>query len=1132
MANSLVSPGVQVTVIDESNYAPTAVGTIPLIVMATAQDKLNASGAVADGTTKANAGKVYNISDQRSLVNLFGLPTFPTNSSGNRMYGDERSEYGLWTAHNILGVISSAYIIRADVDLNQLEPSATRPTTAAAGGTLWLDAAISRFGVFEWNADSQKFIQKTVKYLTDVDTEVVSTLDRPKRSYGNLGDYAIIGTLSTNPLFYKAYNGEWVGVGENYTRPSNTITWYTANPAVTASTALVSNITPGNTIIINGRTVTASGATDSSLASDINTLSIPGVTARILPATQQLAIFASISAKSDNVTVDGRLNITAGSGDPGILSRLGIEAGYYAGPTVQFSKHSTVPQWKSFSDIPRPSGSIWIKTSNYNYGANIATYRRNAVTSSWDLVPNQLYANDWEALASLDPTRGGLGIAKNSLYTQYGLDGLTTDLAKGIVARGIVTYKVLRRAATGVTTVSGLIANPTLTAGDSFTIRASQIDSTTLTDSVEIVVGQNSSTVNAAGIAREINNTPALLGLVTSGVTATGKLTITHNTGGVIVMTQVTNTPLTDSGITTDIPLIRLGPSNELIVSNWVEITDTAGDLRFPNEPGIVQQNYEPTAVPADGVLWYPNHVEADILINSNNEWRGYRNVLSDARGYNLNDTDPLGPIFSPSKPTQQQTDPDTGAGGGALVYGDLWIDTGDLENYPMIWRWESLQGTDQWVQIDNTTSSDDNGILFADARWDTDGSSDIFLDAVPAINDLLLSDYTDLDVPDPQLYPNGCLLFNTRRSTFNVKKYVKNYFTIADFPNVSLPAVASTWQSYSGANYNNVPFFGRKAVRNVVVSAMKEAVDNSVELLEDARPFNILCAPGYTEMLLNLKELNDNRRNTGFVIGEVPMGLSADTTTVENYLIDALGSGTSGEDALTFADAYSAVFYPGAATVNALDGVGSVVVPMSALILRTMIRSDQNSEIWFAPAGSKRGVVDAIAIGYVDRQNGNAFIKTGTPQGMRDLLYRNCVNPVTYFPQIGYLNYGNHTRQSDPTALDRINVARLVAYLRGRLEQIVRPLVFEPNDKLTRDTAKAICDSLMNDVASRRGVYDYLVICDRTNNSDSQIDRNELHIDIALEPTKAVEFIYIPVRIKATGQLRNGNVAPSLPTG
>jgi hypothetical protein len=1126
MANSLVSPGVQVTVIDESNYAPTAVGTIPLIILATAQDKMNAAGLTADATTKANAGKVYNIGDQRSLVSQFGLPIFPTDHSGNRMYGDERSEYGLWAAHNVLGAISSAYIVRADVDLAQLEPSHARPTAQAAGGTLWLDSAISRWGVFEWDADNQVFVQQKVAYLTDAVTEVLN--GHPRNSYGNLGDYAIVGTLVngnyTNPLYYKSYDGHWVPVGSNYVPAGAATSWYTSQPAVSSTVANVTNITPGHTIVINGVTITASGATDDALASNINAANITGITARINPKSQVLEIFVSNTAKSDGSTVDGKMHLVNGTnGSTGagtILTREGLIEGYYAGLTVQFSKHSTVPQWKSFQTVPRPSGSLWIKTTNFNYGANIATYRRNTVTENWDLVPNLLFANDAEALATLDPTRGGLGIAMNSLYTQYGLNGLISDTNSGVVNAGTVNYKILKRYTTGPTVVTGLVSNPTLTTGDAFTISASQVSTSTLTNVATITIGANGTASATYGVSQLINGVPALNGLVTASVDSLGRLIITHNQGGVIQLKDSVNTPLEVLGITTDIINVRTDYIGNLIVSNWVDI---------PSD-GLVQQSYEPTSVPADGVLWYSDALEADIMINVNHVWKGYRNAVQDARGYNLSNTDPLGPIFSPTKPDIQSTDPVTGAGGSALVYGDIWINTADMENYPQIYRWESIQGTDQWVQIDTADASSENGIVFGDARWDNDGAHDIFLDEIVPIKTMLNSNYTDLDILDPSLYPPGCLLFNTRRSTLNVKKYILNYFNVESFPNVSLPSTLATWQSYSGKQYNNVPFFGRKAQRNVVVSAMKEAVDLSTDLLEEGRPFNLLCAPGYPELLLNLKELNDNRKNTGFIIGEVPLGLPADQTKVENYLIDALGTGLDGEDGITIGDPYVAVFYPGGATVNALDGVGSVVVPISALILKTMILSDQNSELWFAPAGNARGAVDAIAIGYVDRTNFNAFVRTGTPQGMRDLLYRNDINPVTYFPQVGYINYGNHTRQKAATALDRINVARLVAYLRERLEQIVRPLVFEPNDKITRDKAKAICDQLLNDVAGRRGLYDFLVVCDRTNNTNATIDRNELHIDIAIEPVKAVEFIYIPVRVKATGQLRAGNIAPSIP--
>jgi hypothetical protein len=1119
MASSLVSPGVQVTVEDQSNYAPTAVGTIPFIIMATAQDKTNSSGSIASGTTKANAGKVFNVTDQRSLVNQFGLPSFPFTASGSRDNGSELAEYGLYAAHHSLNVISSAYVMRADIDLGQLAARESRPFTNASGGTLWLDSSITSWGSFSWDKLNQKFVQIKPAFLYTEDNLDVSSI--PKTSYGKIGDYAIVGYQdNTNPMYYKAWNNTWVAVGSD--------AWKQSVPTVTANTIIDvgNNPIPGSASFkINGVTIATSGGDAQSLVDDImsgvgGASLVSGVTAAVV--NNKFTLFAYISADGTAgsrsggpvADIDGKIIFTLDTSN--VLATLGIDKTVtYNSPTVQFSKHSSVPQWKSINSEPRPSGSIWIKTTNYNYGANIATYRRNSVTESWNLVPSLVYGSDAEANYGLDPTRGGLGIAKDSLYTQYDVNG-----------DGTVTYKVFTRFKTGSTTITGTELNPDLTGGFAFDIQVSQTGSNSLTDAVTITVGDGATDNTVEGVASLIS--AADIPNLEASVTTTGALQLAHSTGGVIVLTLAD--PLDDVfaelGFTTDIVNVRAGNADDLIVSNWVT----------PYDPALIEQPFEPLAKPVTGELWfYSGIIEADILINDNGTWKGYRNITDmDARGFTLANTDPNGPIISASAPTTQSDN------GGALVYGDLWIDTSDFDNYPKISRWESVDGTDQWVAVDNTDATTENGIVFADARWDGDinavdasptgGASDIFLDDIVPIVNLLLSDWVDVDAPDPQLYPNGCLLFNTRRSSNNVKKYVQNYFTVDQFPQMSLPATVSTWQSYSGKKYNNVPFFGRQAVRNVVVSAMKEAVDLSQELREEGRPFNLIVAPGYPELLTNLKELNDERKNTGFVIGEVPMGLSTDATVIENYLLDSTGSGLNGEDGLTSNDPYTAVFYPGAATMNALDGVGSIVVPMSALILRTILLSDQRSEIWFAPAGNQRGIVDAIRIGYVDRMNNNAFVPTGTPQGLRDLLYRNRVNPVTFFPQIGYLNYGNHTRQAEATALDRINVARLVAYLRNRLEIIVRPLVFEPNDKITRDKAKDICDSLLRDVVARRGVYDFVVICDRSNNTNDSIDRNELNIDIAIEPVKAVEFIYIPVKLKATGQLKAGNLTPSTP--
>jgi len=101
-----------------------------------------------------------------------------------------------------------------------------------------------------------------------------------------------------------------------------------------------------------------------------------------------------------------------------------------------------------------------------------------------------------------------------------------------------------------------------------------------------------------------------------------------------------------------------------------------------------------------------------------------------------------------------------------------------------------------------------------------------------------------------------------------------------------------------------------------------------------------------------------------------------------------------------------------------------------------------------------------------------------------------------------------------------------LVAYLRKTIQRTAVGFVFEPNDKITRDELKEQIEQLMNDLVAKRGIYDYLVVCDESNNTNDRIDRNELYVDIAIEPTKAAEFIYIPIRLKNTGEIASGNVA------
>ena len=188
--------------------------------------------------------------------------------------------------------------------------------------------------------------------------------------------------------------------------------------------------------------------------------------------------------------------------------------------------------------------------------------------------------------------------------------------------------------------------------------------------------------------------------------------------------------------------------------------------------------------------------------------------------------------------------------------------------------------------------------------------------------------------------------------------------------------------------------------------------------------------------------------------------------------------------------------------------------------------RSDDQSFPWLAPAGSRRGLVDNVSgIGYINASTGE-FIGDNIRESLRDTLYTNRVNPFTFFNGVGILNYGNKTRAATTSSLDRINVARLVAYLRQQVQDTALGFVFEPNDKITRDEIKEQMEQLLNDIVAKRGIYDYLVVCDETNNTNTRIDRNELYVDIAIEPVKAAEFIFIPIRLKNTGEIAAGNVA------
>jgi hypothetical protein len=310
----------------------------------------------------------------------------------------------------------------------------------------------------------------------------------------------------------------------------------------------------------------------------------------------------------------------------------------------------------------------------------------------------------------------------------------------------------------------------------------------------------------------------------------------------------------------------------------------------------------------------------------------------------------------------------------------------------------------------------------------------------------------------------------------------------------------------------------GRKAQRAMVVQSLRSVIDTNTAIRDEDNFFNLMATPNYPELQPNMVVLNGDRGETGYILGDTPMGLPEDATAIQAWATNAAGATSTGEDGCVTRNTYLGLFYPSGIALD-LEG-NEVAVPASHMMLRTFLRNDQVAYPWLAAAGTRRGIIDnALNIGYLDRATGE-FVTIKTRLGIRDVLYTNFINPLVFFTGNGLLNYGNKTSFNSQSALDRTNVARLIAYIRRQLTIAARPFVFEPNDALTREQISGVVESLMIDLVAKRGIYDYLVVCDESNNTPARIDRNELWIDVAIEPVKAAEFIYIPVRILNTGEL------------
>ena len=273
-----------------------------------------------------------------------------------------------------------------------------------------------------------------------------------------------------------------------------------------------------------------------------------------------------------------------------------------------------------------------------------------------------------------------------------------------------------------------------------------------------------------------------------------------------------------------------------------------------------------------------------------------------------------------------------------------------------------------------------------------------------------------------------------------------------------------------------------------------------SLQLLanRDAYRYNLITAPGLCNSLTgHAAQITTMINNSEFrgdniaVVDLVPWGTGINSVTAQ-----AASRDTS----------YAASYWPWLQTIDP-DLGGLVWVPASAMIPGVYAFNDRAGEAWFAPAGLNRGGLGTVVRAERKLTNGN-----------RDTLYQGNVNPIATFPNTGVVVFGQKTLQKKASALDRVNVRRLLIALKGFISQIADNLVFEQNTIATRNNFLTQVNPYLESVQQRQGLYAFKVVMDESNNTPDVIDRNQLIGQIYIQPTKTAEFIYLDFNILPTG--------------
>jgi len=366
--------------------------------------------------------------------------------------------------------------------------------------------------------------------------------------------------------------------------------------------------------------------------------------------------------------------------------------------------------------------------------------------------------------------------------------------------------------------------------------------------------------------------------------------------------------------------------------------------------------------------------------------------------------------------------------------------------------------------------------------------------------NVVVASDGSGTYLQESGSYPNISNYVRVKEVLSNTPHYFNNDGSAKDEFTGSLPIVASG--SFGDAVGSNLNAEGANNFYENISTQTQGLVGgdytNAINLLanQDDYQYNVISTPGLNltnhAAQVNLVKNNTIARGDAIYV----MDLVPYNTALGTVLTKAGGVDSS----------YAAAYWPWLQTIDPNTGL-LVYVPASTMIPGVYAFTDASSDPWFAPAGITRGGLGSVVRAERKLTSTN-----------RDSLYEANVNPIASFPQQGVVVFGQKTLQKAASALDRVNVRRLLIALKDYISQIADNLVFEQNTIATRQNFLTQVNPYLESVQQRQGLYAFKVVMDETNNTPDVIDRNELIGQIFLQPTKTAEFIILDFNVLPTG--------------